>query len=163
MKIGTVFSGIGAPEFAAERVFDEVHNVFACEIDKYARQSYEANHIVADFHSDITTTSFEDYEIDILIGGSPCQSFSIAGRRGGFEDTRGTLFFEFARALKESEAKYFIFENVKGMVNHDGGNTIDTVLRTFGELHYDITAKILNTKDYGVPQNREREIIYHWC
>ena len=156
IKIGTVFSGIGAPEYAMQRIFEEVENVFACEIDKFARQSYEANHEVEHFYEDITTTDFSNHRIDILIGGSPCQAFSMAGKRKGFEDTRGTLFYEFARALKESKPEYFIFENVKGMVNHDKGNTMDVVLRTFGQLGYDITAKVLNSKEHGVPQNRER-------
>ena len=161
MNIATTFSGIGSPEYASQRVFEEVNNLFACDVDKYAKQSYLENHKVDKFYDDIITTDFNKYKgkIDIFVGGSPCQSFSLAGKRGGFEDTRGTLFFEFARAIKESEPKYFIFENVKGLVSHDKGKTFETILRTFGELDYDITAKILNTKDYGVPQNRERIFI----
>jgi len=160
VKIATVFSGIGAPEQAASRVFKKVKLVFACEIDKFARKSFEAIYNINPkrFHTDITKTDFSKYrkKVDILIGGSPCQSFSIAGGRAGFEDTRGTLFFDFARCIKECQPKYFIFENVKGIVNHDNGKTLSVILYVFNELGYAITLDILNTKDFGVPQNRER-------
>jgi len=163
IRIGTVFSGIGAPEQAASRVAHKVKNVFACEIDKFARDSYKAIYNIKDkhFHTDVMAVDFTQYrkKIDILVGGSPCQSFSIAGAQRGFDDTRGTLFHEFARAVKEAKPKYFIFENVKGMVSHDNGNTLDIVLRTFGELGYAINLDILNSAEHGIPQNRERFFI----
>ncbi len=161
LKLGTLFSGIGAPECAVKRVFDDVTEVFACEIDKFARESFLAIHSPKTFYGDITTVDFTPYkfEIDLLVGGSPCQSFSMAGKRGGFEDTRGTLFHEFARAVKECQPKYFLYENVKGVVSHDSGKTIETMLRTFGEFDYELNVFILNTKDFGVPQNRERLFI----
>src|SRR5699024_8871449 len=87
-------------------------------------------------------------EVDIVVGGSPCQSFSIAGNLGGFDDTRGTLFFEYARTVKDIQPKYFIFENVKGMISHDKGNTIRTVLNTFNDLGYYIDFNIFNSKYY---------------
>src|SRR5699024_7030598 len=93
---------------------------------------------------------------DIVVGGSPCQSFSLAGARKGFEDTRGTLFFEYAKVVKETQPKYFLFENVKGMLSHDKGNTIRVVLETFNQLGYYIDFNIFNSKYYDVPQNRER-------
>ena len=85
-----------------------------------------------------------------------CQSFSIAGKRAGFEDTRGTLFFYYVNAVKQVQPKYFIYENVKGMMSHDGGNTIKTVLQAFDEIGYEIDFDLFNSKYYGVPQNRER-------
>jgi DNA-methyltransferase (dcm) len=104
-------------------------------------------------------------QVDLMVGGSPCQAFSTNGKRGGFADTRGTLFHEFARIIDEVQPKCFIFENVKGLVMHDNGVTWATIRNTFQELNYDIyldkDAKgkekpLLNAKDYGVPQNRER-------
>lgn len=91
-----------------------------------------------------------------MVGGSPCQAFSVAGKRLGLEDARGTLFYEFARVVKESKPKIFIFENVKGLLNHDGGNTWRIVQSVFKELGYDIYSQLLNSKDYGIPQNRNR-------
>ena len=117
-----------------------------------------------DFHQDIRFLDGSLYrnKVDLLVGGSPCQSFSIIGKRGGFNDTRGTLFYEYARIIKEVNPKVFIFENVKGMINHDKGKTWETVKNTFKELNYNIYIKdnpILNAKDYGIPQNRPRLFI----
>src|SRR5699024_10996038 len=109
---------------------------------------------------DITEIDAKDVpEHDLLVGGFPCQSFSVAGKRKGFEDTRGTLFFEIARIAKEKRPKALLLENVKGLVNHDKGNTLDTMIRTLNEIGYVIDFDVLNSKYFGVPQNRERIFI----
>lgn len=114
--------------------------------------------------NDITEVSDEEWRelrgtVNLVAGGTPCQSFSIAGKRLGFEDTRGTLFFYYANAIKQIEPEYFMFENVKGIINHDKGNTIKTILKTFDEIGYAVDFDIFNSKYYGVPQNRERVFI----
>ncbi len=126
-------------------------------------QTYKANYKIddKDFYQDIRFLDGSKYkgEVDLLVGGSPCQSFSIIGKRGGFNDTRGTLFYEYARIISETQPKAFIFENVRGMLNHDHGKTWETVQNTFKELNYKIYIRsnpILNAKDYGIPQNRPR-------
>ncbi|MEC1270918.1 DNA (cytosine-5-)-methyltransferase, partial [Bacillus vallismortis] len=96
------------------------------------------------------------HEFDLLVGGSPCQSFSVAGHRKGFEDTRGTLFFQYVEILKEKQPKYFVFENVKGLINHDKGNTLNEMTKAFSEVGYRIDLELLNSKFFNVPQNRER-------
>ncbi|WP_446473899.1 DNA (cytosine-5-)-methyltransferase [Bacillus velezensis] len=95
-------------------------------------------------------------KIDLLVGGSPCQSFSVAGYRKGFEDTRGTLFFQYIDTLKEKQPRYFVFENVKGLINHDKGNTLNIMAESFSEVGYRIDLELLNSKFFNVPQNRER-------
>ena len=93
----------------------------------------------------------------MFVGGAPCQAFSMRGKRGGFEDTRGTLFREFARVVIECQPKVFIFENVKGMLNHDGGHTWEVIKKTFeDDCGYDVYYQVLNGKDYGIPQSRDR-------
>lgn len=127
-------------------------------------QTYKLNYEIddKDFYQDVRFLDGSIYknQVDLLVGGSPCQSFSIIGKRGGFADTRGTLFYEYARIIKETQPKAFIFENVKGMLNHDGGRTWETVQNTFKELNYKIYIRknnpILNAKNYGIPQNRPR-------
>lgn len=201
LRVGTVFSGIGAFEQALEILNIPHEIVFACdnggnlfedisskdELEKldtitdkkeklefvesiykkakkknFVKQSYLANYNLNEdsFYHDVRFIgSHINKEIDIFVGGSPCQSFSVAGARGGFEDTRGTLFFEFARCIKELQPKVFIYENVKGLVGHDNGRTFATVLNTFDELGYKYFYQILNAKDYGIPQNRQRIFI----
>jgi len=125
----------------------------------FVKQSYLANYQLSedDFFHDIRFLGAHiNKKVDLLVGGSPCQSFSIAGKRGGFEDTRGTLFFEFARCVKEFQPDVFIYENVKGLINHDGGKTFSTVINTFDELGYKYFYQVLNAKDFGIPQNRQR-------
>ena len=161
MKFIDMFSGIGGFRTAME---NNGHECIAySEIDKYAKQSYQAMYDTENEIDlgDITNISQEylsrfKEENDIVVGGSPCQSFSLAGSRKGFEDTRGTLFFEYAKVVKETQPKYFLFENVKGMMSHDKGNTIRVVLETFNQLGYYIDFNVFNSKYYGVPQNRER-------
>lgn len=158
LNIATSFSGIGAFEemLKQENIPHEV--VFACDNDKFVKQSYMANHTCNKWYEDVTTLDGTPYKdnIDIFVGGSPCQSFSKAGLQRGFEDTRGTLFYEFARLVKEMQPKVFIYENVKGLMSHDKGETFKTVLATFDELGYSYTYKVLNAVDYGIPQKRQR-------
>ena len=130
------------------------------EIDRYAIQIYEKHfpeHTNFRDITKITASSLPDF--DLFVGGFPCQAFSIAGKRKGFDDTRGTLFFDIARILKEKRPRYILLENVKGLLSHDNGNTYRTILSTLIGIGYDIQAMVLNAKDFGVPQNRERVFI----
>lgn len=163
MKFLDLFAGIGGFRMGLESLGHEC--VGFCEIDKFARKSYKAIHNTEgeiELH-DITQVSDEDVRkighVDIICGGFPCQAFSIAGKRGGFEDTRGTLFFEIARFASILKPKYIFCENVKGLLNHDKGRTFKTIINTFDELGYDVEWQMLNSKDFGVPQNRERVYI----
>lgn len=133
--------------------------VFSSEIDKFAAQAYEA--LYGDKpHGDITQIEAKDIpDHDIMTGGFPCQSFSVAGKRGGFEDARGTLFFEIARIASEKQPKVLLLENVKGLVGHDKGKTLDTIVRTLNYIGYRVDFDVLNSKYFGVPQNRERIFI----
>lgn len=158
MRLGSLFSGLGTAEIATKAVFDDARCVFACEIDKYARASFEANVSCEEFYKDVREIDGSKYKdkIDILIGGSPCQDFSLAGLRAGIAGERGQLLYEYLRVLKEARPKYFIFENVKGLLSINKGKTFNTLLEYVKELGYFLTYQILNTKDYGIPQNRER-------
>ena len=130
------------------------------EIDKYAIKIYDQhfpNHKNYGDITKITTDTLPDF--DFLCGGFPCQSFSIAGKRGGFQDTRGTLFFDIARILQEKKPRLFLLENVKGLLSHDNGFTFKTIISTLTELGYDCQWQVLNSKNFGVPQNRERVFI----
>lgn len=164
MRFLDLFSGVGGFRLALEHLGHEAEGYV--EIDKYARKSYEAIfHTEGEWtREDITTVTDEEWQelrgsVDIICGGSPCQSFSIAGDRGGFEDTRGTLFFDYVNAIKNIQPKYFIFENVKGLLSHDKGETIKTILHAFDEVGYALDLDLFNSKYYGVPQNRERVYI----
>lgn len=160
IKIGTLFSGIGAIEYALKRLNLNSEIQFASDIDNFAKQSYFANYEIAEknWYNDVHNINGKKYKgkLDLLVGGSPCQSFSMVGKRRGFDDTRGTLFYEFARVVKESQPNVFIFENVKGLINHDSGNTFETIKATFDELGYKYYFQVLNAKNYGMPQHRER-------
>jgi DNA (cytosine-5)-methyltransferase 1 len=129
------------------------------EIDKYACQIYGKHFDHPNFGSirDIVAEELPDF--DLLCGGFPCQSFSIAGKRGGFEDTRGTLFFDIARIAKVKRPRLLWLENVKGLLSHDDGRTFNTIINTLDELGYDVQWQVLNSKNFGVPQNRERIFI----
>ena len=126
----------------------------------YVQQSYLANYEIEEnnFYQDVILLDGTDFEnkVDLFIGGSPCQSFSIAGSRGGFEDTRGTLFFEYCRLVKEIKPTVFIYENVYGVLPHDKGKTWETMQNVFDELGYYFSWKILDARDYGIPQGRRR-------
>ena len=201
LRLGTLFSGIGAVEQALIRMNIKHEIVFACDngdididieldeekkkifnmtskiekkeyVDKlyssksrkqnYVKQSYIANYKIKeeDFHLDIRLLDGRDYKnkIDLLVGGSPCQSFSSVGFRGGLEDVRGTLFYEYARIIQEVQPKVFIYENVRGLTTHDNGNTWKKMKKVFTDtLHYNISEpQVLNAADYGIPQNRRR-------
>jgi DNA (cytosine-5)-methyltransferase 1 len=160
MKIGTLFSGIGSPEQGAKRVYDDLELVFACEWDKYARESFTSNYEIENkhFHKNIADMDGTQYKnkVDIVIGGSPCQDFSLAGLRKGIDGNRGILIYEYIRIIQEVEPPIFIYENVKGMLSDKGGKTIKDFVQAFREMGYHCHYEVLNTKDYGVPQNRER-------
>lgn len=159
------FAGIGGFRTGLERVGGQCAG-FA-EIDKYARQSYKAMHDTEgelEWH-DITAVTDDDFRrlrgtIDLIAGGFPCQAFSVAGKRMGFDESRGTLFFHIARAAKEIQPRYLLLENVKGLVSHDQGRTLTVILNTLQELGYGhIEWGVFNSKFWGVPQNRERIFI----
>jgi DNA (cytosine-5)-methyltransferase 1 len=160
INIATLFSGIGAPEQGARRVYDEVHTVFACEYDKFARQSYEANYSIdpLHFHKDVNDLDATPYQgkVDVIVGGSPCQDFSIAGLRDGVDGKRGQLIWQFFRVIKEANPPIFVYENVKGMVSDKNGQTLKDFLAVFRSIGYHCHQAVINTKHYGVPQNRER-------
>ena len=163
MKFLDLFAGIGGVRLGMESAGHEC--IGFCEIDKFARASYKAIHDTKgeiELH-DITAVSDESIRrigrVDIICGGFPCQAFSIAGNRRGFEDTRGSLFFEIARFASILRPKYLLLENVKGLLNHDGGATFETILGALDELGYNVEWQILNSKDFGVPQNRERVFV----
>lgn len=155
-KFIDLFAGIGGIRLGFEEQGGEC--VFSCEWDKYAQQTYEANFGEVPV-GDIMQVKEEDIPAhDVLLAGFPCQAFSIAGRKQGFEDTRGTLFFEVVRILKYHKPKAFFLENVKGLVMHNKGRTLKVMLDVLrNDLDYYVPEpKVLNAKDYGVPQNRER-------
>ncbi len=160
IKLATAFSGIGAIEHAFQRFKLNYEIVFAGDIDENCRKSYFANYPITEdnWFTDIREFDATKYKgnVDLLVGGAPCQAFSMVGKRLGFEDARGTLFYEFARLIKETQPKVFLFENVKGILNHDKGKTWTVIYSIFKELGYDVHFRILNSKDYGIPQNRER-------
>lgn len=157
-------SGIGAFRMAAEQL--NHCSLGYAEIDKFPRKSYEAIYDTKDEWSawDLKEVPNEEWEkfkggVDFITAGFPCQSFSVAGKGLGFQDTRGTVFFEIARAIKYTSPTYFILENVKNLISHDKGKTIDTIIKTLNDLGYTIDYTILNSKYFGVPQNRERTFI----
>jgi DNA (cytosine-5)-methyltransferase 1 len=160
IKIGTDFSGIGAPEQALKQLNIPHQVMFACDVDKWAKKSYLSNYHPEIFYDDITTREQKQTPyVDLYVAGFPCQAFSIAGKRKGFDDTRGTLFFDLLQYIQHVRPKYFILENVKGLVNHDKGNTYRTIMDCLRETKYKTYAQVLNTKHHGLPQNRERIFI----
>lgn len=197
LQVATVFSGIGAPEFALKRLGIPHDIVFACdngEIDlvksdeeiavelaemksneekkayveslipkrrvNAVKQSYLANYEMneRDYYHNVRFLDGTEYKgkVDLFIGGSPCQSFTLLGYQKGLEEARGTLFYEFARLVKEIEPKVFIYENVQGLIKHDKGNTWNVVQRVFDSLGYTIHSKVLDAVDFGIPQKRRR-------
>lgn len=195
IKVASVFSGIGAPEFALRRAKIPHMLVFACdngEIEiseaeddvrkhlkglsfleqkayiesklpkriNYVKESYLANYdIDADsFHHDVRFLDGNQYrgQIDLFVGGSPCQSFTLLGYQKGLEEARGTLFYEFARLVQEIQPKSFIYENVQGLLKHDGGKTWEVVQRVFHALGYKLHWQVLDAVNYGIPQKRRR-------
>ena len=182
IKVGTDFSGVGAPEQALKELGIEHDVLFSCEKDKYARTTYLANHLCKIMYEDITTRDNNKApEVDLYCFGFPCQAFSISGKRKGFDDIRGTLFFNAADYIQKKRPKVFIAENVKGLLSHDKpkgskakhGRTFSTIINLLAKtingqtlipfyednLGYNIFYKVLNSKHFGVPQNRERIFI----
>ncbi|EAH0767863.1 DNA (cytosine-5-)-methyltransferase [Listeria monocytogenes] len=164
MNFLDLFAGIGGFRLGMERAGHKC--VGYVEIDKYARKSYQAIHDTEGewTREDITKVTDDEWRtlrgtIDVICGGFPCQSFSIAGKRRGFEDIRGTLFFDIARATKQIKPRILFLENVKGLLSHNKGQTFATILRTLHELGYDAEWQVCNSKNHGVPQNRERVFI----
>jgi DNA (cytosine-5)-methyltransferase 1 len=164
IKIIDLFAGVGGIRLglqqAAEKFNLETECVYTSEIDTWACKTYSKN-FPNDNHNplcDITKVNPNEIDdFDVLLAGFPCQAFSIAGKRGGFEDTRGTLFFDVARIIKEKQPKAFLLENVKGLTNHRGGKTLETIINVLrNELGYSTFYKVLNAKNYGLAQNRER-------
>ncbi|MDT2265624.1 DNA (cytosine-5-)-methyltransferase [Paenibacillus larvae] len=154
-----LFAGIGGFRSA----LDQLGGIctFASEIDKFATISYRAMYDGSpELHGDITKIDAKDVpEHDLLVGGFPCQAFSVAGQRKGFGDTRGTLFFEIARIARAKRPKLMFLENVKGLLSHDKGRTLDIMVQTLNDIGYAVDFSILNSKFYGVPQSRERVFI----
>ena len=182
MKYLSTFSGIGGFELGIQQAYEKTHSksrpsnnpdsagessqhdgrplcIGYSEIDKYAISIYGKHFDHPNFGSirDIVAEELPDF--GLLCGGFPCQSFSIAGKRGGFEDTRGTLFFDIARIAKVKRPRLLWLENVKGLLSHDDGRTFNTIINTLDELGYDVQWQVLNSKNFGVPQNRERIFI----
>lgn len=157
MRCFSLFSGIGGFDLAMRNLGHTM--VGACEIDRYARSVYAKQFPGVRIWENATTVKPKEIpDFDILCAGFPCQSFSIAGQRRGFDDTRGSLFFEIARIAKEKRPRYLLLENVKGLLSHDKGKTLHTIISTLDEIGYDVQWQVLNSK-YFVPQNRERIFI----
>ena len=157
LKFFDLFAGIGGFRLGMERAGHQC--VGSCEWDKYARETYKTNFGSYPEYNDAKDLHPQSLpQFDVLCAGFPCQAFSIAGKRMGFEDTRGTVFFEIARIAKEKRPPYLFLENVRGLLNHDKGRTFDTIISTLDEMGYDAEWQVLNSK-YFVPQNRERVFI----
>lgn len=155
-RVASLFCGVGGIDLAFENV--GFHTVYANDIDKFACQTFSSNFKTDLYCGDVkqvNTPFIPDF--DCLIAGFPCQAFSVAGYRKGFEDTRGTLFFEIARILKERKPEAILLENVKNLVSHDNGKTFDVIIKTLQDLGYFVRYMVLNACEYGnIPQNRER-------
>ena len=157
----SLFSGIGGFEYGLQK---STRYNFECvgysEVDNYAEKIYQKHYPNHPKLGDVTQINTEDLpQFDFLVGGFPCQAFSIAGQRRGFDDCRGTLFFEIARILKDKRPRYFLLENVRGLLSHNKGETFQTILGVLSDLGYDVKWEILNSKNFGVPQRRERVFI----
>lgn len=158
LKIVSLFSGVGGFEEGLKNSGIPIEIVFASEIDKYAKLAYKSNfNIKNNIYGDISKINDDLIpEHDILCAGFPCQAFSIAGRMKGFNDTRGTLFFEVARILNNKKPKYIILENVKNLISHDNGNTIKIILKILNDIGYSLDFTIINSSEAGLPQSRDR-------
>lgn len=157
IKIGTDCSGIEAPIQALENLGIPYRHVFSCDIDPYCIQSIEANYKPQIIFSDMTKRSLSEIpDIDLYICGFPCQPFSSAGMRKGTKDKRGNIFYYCLDVIQYKQPTYFILENVKGLLNIENGLFFDNIINLLSELEYHVYYKVLNTKDYGIPQNRER-------
>lgn len=155
-----LFAGAGGIALGLEQAgIDTLAHV---EIDKFCCETLRRNrpnwNIIEDDIRNINFSSYRD-KVDIITGGFPCQAFSYAGKKLGFDDTRGTLFYEFARCIKETNPLIFMAENVRGLISHDNGRTLETIVGVFEELGYDVQYQLLNAVNYGIPQKRERIVI----
>ena len=159
LKFIDLFCGLGGFRLAVENLRHNSECVFSCDFDADSQKSYETNFGEKPF-GDITKISENEIpEHDVLFAGFPCQAFSICGDGKGFEDTRGTLFFDIARILKAKRPKAFVLENVKQLVSHNQGKTLERIIETLENLGYQVHYKILNALDFGLPQKRERVFI----
>jgi DNA (cytosine-5)-methyltransferase 1 len=197
IRLATVFSGIGAPEFALKRLGIDYEIVFACDngelplsesdesirerlasvssdderkefLDSvvlgrkvnFVKKTYLANYDISDrhYHSDVRFLDGQPYrgKVDLFIGGSPCQSFTLLGYQKGLDEARGTLFYDFARLVRDVRPKAFIYENVQGLLKHDHGRTWKVVRSVFDSLGYHLSARVLDASEYGIPQRRRR-------
>ena len=160
IKVFSMFSGIGGFEVGLQNSNLEHELIGYSEIDKYAIEVFERHFKGVKNYGDATNIQGDELpDFDLLVGGFPCQAFSVAGKQRGFDDTRGTLFFDIARICSEKRPRYLVLENVKGLLSHDNGKTFQTILRVLTNLGYRVEWQVLNSKDYGVPQNRERIFI----
>lgn len=164
LKYFSTFSGIGGFEVAIEKAAQsagiQVECVGYSEIDKFADSVYKYHFPEIINYGDITKIKPKDLpNFDLLVGGFPCQPFSSAGQRKGFNDTRGTLFFDLARILEGKRPRLFVFENVPGLLNSDGGRTFATILKTLDQLGYGVAWQVLNSNHFGSPQMRKRVIL----
>lgn len=158
MKFIDLFAGIGGFRLGLEQSGHQ--GIWSNEIDKFANSIYSKHWGECDGRDIRTIDAREIPRHEILTGGFPCQTFSIAGNREGFDDARGTLFFEIARILEAKRPAHCLLENVKGLLSHDGGKTFGRIIEVLGELGYCVEWEVLNSKDFGVPQNRERVFIH---
>ena len=176
IKIGSDFSGVGAFDYAIKRIAEKnnfkIENVFSCDWDKYARITYAHNHGEPKyFPKDVYEREIPTESLDIYMTSPPCQSFSLAGKRQGKNDSKGILFFNSHEFIKQNKPRYFIFENVKGLLSDDNGNTFSEWVNMLGgksvngspiifayenSVPYHLYYQVLNSKKHGVPQNRER-------
>lgn len=195
MKIGSLFTGIGAFEQAFKQLGIEYQSIFSCDngevyldadteklineykgnnLDKYVRNIYQSqskknfvketfdkNHKTNNWYYDVRFLDGNKYKnkIDLLVGGSPCQSFSHIGKRKGIEDARGTLFFDYIRILKDANPRFFIYENVLGIKSIDKGETFKRMIQMFKDLKYDIKVLVLDAKNFNLPQSRRRVFV----
>lgn len=158
IEVLELFAGAGGLALGLEQA--GLKNICSVEIDKHASNTLKMNRPYWNvINDDVQNVDFKAYRPHVVTGGFPCQAFSYAGKKLGLEDTRGTLFYEFARCIKETKPLIFLAENVRGLISHDNGRTLETILSVFAELGYNVQYKLLNAVNYGVPQKRERIII----
>jgi DNA (cytosine-5)-methyltransferase 1 len=157
MRFIDLFAGIGGFRQGFEKAGFEC--VFSCEIDNKCREVYAQNFGEIPFPDISTIDPANLADFDVLVAGFPCQPFSICGKKRGFEDTRGTLFFEICKIIKIKQPKVIVLENVKHLIHHDKGNTLKVITASLEDLGYSVTYKMLNAKDFGIPQHRERIFI----
>jgi len=160
VKVFSMFSGIGGFELGIQQSTMDAELVGYSEINKYAIQIFEERIKGVKNYGDATNIMGDELpEFELLCAGFPCQAFSVAGKRRGFDDTRGTLFFDIARICSEKRPRHLVLENVKGLLSHESGQTFHTILKVLSDMGYDVEWQVLNSKDFGVPQSRERVYI----